>query len=127
MPSNENKHPEGETLLVTVADSIGSTLGAIAANAGAVSGALSDSSFLQTAEREGRKIVRKGKTVAKRIKKSASQNVKSNKLAKATRRGLRRAAIATKRTVRPIPVKKKVAGESGARSKQGYSFILAEG
>ena len=69
MPSNENKHPEGGTFLVTVADSIGSTLGAIAANAGAVSGALSDSSFLQTAEREGRKIVRKGKTCRKKNQK----------------------------------------------------------
>jgi hypothetical protein len=109
MPSNENKHPKDETLLVTVADSIGSTLGAIAAKASAVSDALSDSSFLQTAEREGKKIVRKGKTVATRIKKSASQNVKSNKLAKATRHGLRRAATAAKRAVRPVPVKKRVA------------------
>jgi len=68
MPSNANKHPKDETLLVTVADSIGSTLGAIAAEASAVSVSLADSSFLQTAEREGRKIVRKGKTVARRIK-----------------------------------------------------------
>jgi hypothetical protein len=109
MPSNENKQPKDETLLVSVADSIGSALGAIAAKAGAVSDALSDNSFLQTAEREGRKIVRKGKTVAKRIKKSASKNVKSNKLAKTTRHGLRRAATASKRAVRPVPVKKKIA------------------
>jgi len=45
MPSNANKHPKDETLLVTVADSIGSTLGAIAAKASAVSVSLSDSSF----------------------------------------------------------------------------------
>ena len=44
MPSNANKHPD-ETLVVTVADSIGSTLGAIAAKASAVSDSLSDSSF----------------------------------------------------------------------------------
>ena len=86
---------------------IGSTLGAIAAKASAVSDSLSDSSFLQTAKRE--KIVRKGKTVARGIKKPASKNVKSNKLAKATHRGLRHAATAAKRAVRPVPVKKKVA------------------
>jgi hypothetical protein len=109
MPSSENKHPKDETLLVTVADSIGSTLGAIAAKASAVSEALSDSSFLQTAEREGKKIVQKGKTVARRIKKSASNNVKSNKLAKITRHGLRSDTTAAKRAGRPVPVKKKVA------------------
>lgn len=108
MPSNEKTHPNDETLLHSVADSIGSTLGAIAAKASAVSDALPDSGFLQTAEREGRKMVRKGKTVARRIKKSASKNIRSNKLAKATRRGLRRAATAAKRAVRPVTVKKKV-------------------
>ncbi len=109
MSSHENKHPEDETLLGSMAESIGSTLGKIAATAGAVSDALSDSSFLQTAEREGKKIVRKGKTVVKKVKKSASQNVKSNKLAKPTRRGLRRATTIAKRAVRPVPPKKKVA------------------
>jgi len=64
---------------------------------------------LQTAKREDRKIVRKGKTVARGVKKPASKNVKSNKLAKATHRGLRHAATAAKRAVRPVPVKKKVA------------------
>lgn len=39
MPSNENKHAKDGTLLVTVAVSIGSTLGAIAAKASAVSDA----------------------------------------------------------------------------------------
>jgi hypothetical protein len=116
MSSNENKHPEGETL-GSVAESIGSALGKIAARASAVSDALSDSSLLQTAERERKKIVRKGKTVVKKIKKSASKKVRSNKLAKSTRRGLRRAATVAKRVVRPVPVKKKVAARRVRRKK----------
>ena len=105
MPANANKHPKDETFLVTVADSIGSTLGAIAAKASAVSVSLSDSSFFA----DGRTRRYEKERLLQGEPKSASKNVKSNKLINATHRGLRHAATPAKRPVRPVPVKKKVA------------------
>ena len=107
MSSNQHRHTKDEAFLVTVAESIGSTLGTIAAKASAVPDALSHTSFVQTAEREGEKFVRKSKTVARKLKKAASRNV-SNKFTAARRRKLR-GATAAKRVVRSVPVKKKAA------------------
>jgi hypothetical protein len=81
----------------------------IAAKARAVPDALSHSSFLKTAEREGKKFVRKGRAVARKINKTASQNVRISKFEKACRRSLRRATAAAKRVADPVPVRKKVA------------------
>jgi hypothetical protein len=99
----KKKQTKAEALLVTMAESIGSTLGTIAAKAKEVPDALSHSTVVKTAEREGKKVVRKSKTLAGKIKKTAAKNAKSSKLAKAGRRGLRRATAAAKR------VKSKVA------------------
>jgi hypothetical protein len=104
--STQHKHT---TLLVTAAESIGSTLGTIAAKASALPNAISRSSLVQTAENEGKKFVRKSKNVARKIEKTASQNVTSSKFAKASRRTLHRATTATKRMGRPVAVKKKAA------------------
>jgi hypothetical protein len=70
MSSNQHRHTKNEALLVTVAVSIASTLGTIAAKASAVPDALSHTSFVRTAEREGQKLVRKSKTVARKLRKS---------------------------------------------------------
>jgi hypothetical protein len=83
-----------------MAESIGSTLGTIAAKVSAVPDALSNSSFLQTAEREGKSFVREGKIVARKTKRSVSRGAK---------RGASRAKTAAKRVFRPTPVKKKTA------------------
>ncbi len=109
MSSNQHKqHTKDEGLLATVAESIGTTLGAIAAKASAVPDALSHASFVQTAEREGKKFARKSKAVARKLQKAASRNV-SNKFTAAGRRKLRRASTAAKRVVRTVSVKKKTA------------------
>jgi hypothetical protein len=105
--TTSSRHKD-EGPLVTVAESIGSTLGTIAAKASAVPDALSHTSFVQTAEREGKKFVRKSKTVARKLKKAASRNV-SNKFTATRRRKLRRATTAAKRAVRSVSVKKKAA------------------
>jgi hypothetical protein len=109
MSSNKYRHTKNEALLVTVAESIGSTLGTIAAKASAVPDALSHTSFVQTAEREGKKFVRKSKTVARKLRKAASKNV-SNKFTAARRRKLRGAATATKPVGRSVSRKTKAAG-----------------
>jgi hypothetical protein len=109
MSSHPHKHPKNETLLSSMAESIGTTLGAIAAKASAVPEVLSHSGFLHTAKQEGKKFVRKSKTVARKIKQSASRNRSTRGLARATRRGLRRATTGAKRVLRPVPLKKRVA------------------
>jgi hypothetical protein len=107
MSANQQRHTKDEALLVTVAESIGSTLGTIAAKASAVPDALSHTSFVQTAEREGKKFVRKSKTVARKIKRSVSQRVKGGKLVKPSRGSVRREGTPAKRLVRSISTKKK--------------------
>jgi hypothetical protein len=100
--SSENENDEN--LLSSVAESVGSTLGTIAAKASAVSDALSPTSLSQTAEREGKKFVRKSKTLARRIQKTASKTFKRKKQTTAT--ALRRTGPKGKRT-RPTVSKKK--------------------
>ena len=71
-------------LLVSVAESIGSTLGAIAAKADAAQKILSKQTVTRDVKREGRKLVRKGKRAASKLKKS--------KPVRAARRTVRKAA-----------------------------------
>ncbi len=108
---NQHRHTKDEALLVTVAESIGTTLGTIAAKASAMPDVLSHAGFVQTAEREGKKLVRKSKTVARKLQKAASRNV-SNKFTAAGRRKLRRASTAARRVARTVSVKKKTAGRT---------------
>jgi hypothetical protein len=116
MSSHKLKHTKDETLLASVAESIGSTLGTIAAKASAVPDALSHTTFLQAAEREGKKFVRRSRTLARKFKGSTSKSFMNSKLAKATRRGLRHAATAPKRLARPSSSKMKAA-RRGRRKK----------
>jgi hypothetical protein len=81
MASSQDK-TEDKSLLNSVAESIGSTLGAIAAKASAVPAAVSHSSLLRTVEREGKKLVGKSKTapnVPKRVKGRKSEKTTSSK------------------------------------------------
>jgi hypothetical protein len=101
MSSHENKPPEGETLLGSMAESIGSTLGKIAAKANALPEALLHNNFLQTVEGGAKRLLPKSKTAGRKITKSASKRAKSSKLVKATRRDVRKASTHAKRAVRP--------------------------
>ena len=107
MASQKHKHTQDGTILANVAQSIGSTLGTITAKARALPDALSHSSFVRTAEREGKKLVGGAKTVAKRAKKVTSKNVNSHKFKQASQRSLRHATVASKRAARPISARKK--------------------
>jgi hypothetical protein len=104
---HKHKHIQDETILANVAESIGSTLGTIAAKARALPDALSHSSFVRTAEREGKKFIGKGKTAARKAKKAVSKHAKSHKIKQASRRSLRHAIIAPKRAARSISARKK--------------------
>lgn len=103
MSSKQHRHSKDEALLVTAAESIGSTLGAIAAKASAVPEALAHTSFVQNAEREGKKFVRKSQAVARKLKKA------SNKFTTTRRRKGRVATTDAKRVLRSASVKKKAA------------------
>jgi hypothetical protein len=100
MKARRGKHSKDEAFLISVAESVGSTLGTIAAKADAAHKAVTRSSIVHTAEREGRKLVRGSKRLARKTRSIAARNLKSSKLAKATRRSLRSASSSAKRAVR---------------------------
>jgi hypothetical protein len=78
-------------LLVSMAESIGSTLGTIAAKAGAAQKAMSKSDVIGKLERGSKKLVRTGKSAGKK----AARNRKKNKTVRKARRTLR--PVTTKR------------------------------
>jgi hypothetical protein len=100
MKARRGKHSKDEGLLISVAESIGSTLGTIVAKADATQKAITGSSIAHAAEREGRKLVSKSKSLARKTRSTAARNLRSSKLAWATRRGLRSASSSAKRAVR---------------------------
>jgi hypothetical protein len=86
--SRTRKSPKNQALLISVAESIGSTLGAIAAKADAAQRAITGSDVVADVKRKTTKIVRKGNRAAARAKKS----VKTSKPARAMRRTIGKAA-----------------------------------
>jgi hypothetical protein len=100
MKARTGRHTKDEALLISMAESIGSTLGSIAAKADAAQKALSPSHIAETVHREGRKLVRKSKTVARRTRNKAATNLQTSKVAKVARRGARHAASSAKRVAR---------------------------
>jgi hypothetical protein len=115
MSSSQDK-PEEKSPLTSMAESIGGTLGAIAAKASAVPDAISHSSLLRTAEREGKKLVRKSKTAARKFTQNVSKRAKSRKSAQTTRHSSQKANKRAKRVVRRASSKKRV--ERRARRKK---------
>jgi hypothetical protein len=111
MSSPQHKHNK-ESLLTSVAESIGSTLGAIATKASGMPEAISHSNLLRTAEREGKKFVRKSQAVARKIGNTTSKNVKTKKLAKTARRKVHGAKAGDRQVARPSSAKKKIARRS---------------
>jgi hypothetical protein len=99
MKARTGKRTKDEALLINVAESIGSTLGTIAAKADAAQKALTRSSAAHIVEREGKKLMRKTKGVARKTKNAAARNLKRSKLA-STGRGLRRATSSARRAAR---------------------------
>jgi hypothetical protein len=85
--SRTHKSSKDQALLISVAESIGSTLGAIAAKADAAHKAITGSDVASRVKRETNKLVRKGNRAVSRAKKS----VKRSKPARAARRTIRKA------------------------------------
>jgi hypothetical protein len=100
MKARARRHTKDAALLTSLAESIGSALGTIAAKANAAQKVLTRSSAAHIVEREGKRLARRSKTVASKTRKAAAASLKRSKVAKATKRGLRRAASSTKRAAR---------------------------
>jgi hypothetical protein len=114
MPSPQHKHNK-EPLLNSVADFIGSTLGTIASKANEIQDDVSHSSLVRTATREGKSLVRRSRTVARKIGNSTPKKLKTRKLAKAARRKLLAAKTAARRVVRPSSTRKRHARSARAK------------
>jgi hypothetical protein len=100
MKARNGKSTKDGALLTSVAESIGSALGTFAAKAGAAQRALTHNSVVRGAEREAKKLARKSKRSARKTVSRAAASLKSSKVAKAGRRGLRRATATVKRAAR---------------------------
>lgn len=99
MKRGTSRHSKDTAILTTVAESIGTALGTIAAKANAAQKALVRSSAVHAFERNGKKIVRKTKRVARKTSRAGASLGKS-KAAKAARRGVRRATSSLRRAAR---------------------------
>ena len=88
-----NKSSKDQALLISVAESIGSTLGAIAAKADAAQKAITGSSIVSDVKRETKKLVHKSKRAAVTAKRSA----KRSKPARAARKTAKRVAGKSRR------------------------------
>jgi hypothetical protein len=115
MKAHTRKRDKDEALLISVAESIGSTLGALAAKANAAQKVLTRSRVAHAVEREGKKLIRKSKTVARKTRTTAAATLKRSKLRKATRSGLRRATSTAKQAARRDRVKARAARRARAR------------
>jgi len=94
MKAHARRHTKDAALLTSLAESIGSALGTIAAKANAAQKVLTRSSAAHIVEREGKRLARRTKTVVRRTRKAAAASLKSSKV------GLRRATSPTKRAAR---------------------------
>jgi hypothetical protein len=97
MKARNGKRIKNGAMLNSIAESIGSALGTIAAKADAAQRVLTRSSLLRGAEREAKKVARKGKRAARKTTNRAARTLARSKSAKAVRRGLRRTASSVKR------------------------------
>jgi hypothetical protein len=100
MKANKRRHAKDAALLTSLAESIGSAMGTIAAKVNAAQKVLARSSAVHVVEREGKRLARRSKRVIRKTGKAAAANLKRNKAAKAVRRGLRRAGSSVKRAAR---------------------------
>ena len=91
MKAGTSKRTKDSALLISVAESIGSTLGTLAAKANAAQKAFTRSGAAHSVKREAKKRMRKSKSVSRKTRSSAPIKLRKNKRARATRDGLRRA------------------------------------
>lgn len=113
MSSLQHKHNK-QSLLTSVAESIGSTLGTIASKASEMPEAISHSNLMRTAAREGKNFVRRSKTVARKIG-NPSKKAKTRKVAKPARRKVHGAKTGAKRVARALSAKRKIVRRGGRK------------
>lgn len=84
MKARTARQAKDEALLMSMAGSIGSTLGAIAGRAHAVQKALTGKRVLRRVKRDGRKLVKKSKSIgrktSRRLSRRATPSVKRSPL-----------------------------------------------
>jgi hypothetical protein len=126
--AHSHKHSRTEDLLVSLAESVGSTLGTIAAKAGAAQKALTHSDIASRLGREGNEIVRKtkkrvsgakrsrNKTSRRSAKRSVSRT--ANKVARKARATVRRTGIKVKGTAARAITKGRRAAGTQTRSRR---------
>ena len=78
MKAPTGRHTKDKTLLISMGESIGSTLGAIAGRAHAVKKALSGSRVSRTVKQEGRKLVKKVKSAGRKTSRRGSRRATSS-------------------------------------------------
>lgn len=81
-----HKSSKDQALLISVAESIGSTLGAIAAKADAAQKAITGSNIVSDVKRETKKLVRKSKRAAATAKGSANRSKAARAVHETTKR-----------------------------------------
>ena len=86
MKLRERTRKKGEAFLISVAESIGSTMGTIVGKASAAQKAVTQSPVARTVKREGKKLVGK----SKKAKTTMPADLKRRKPARAIGSGLRR-------------------------------------
>jgi hypothetical protein len=97
MKAHARRHTKDAALLTSLAESIGSAMGTIAAKVNAAQKVLARGSAAHVVEREGRRLARRSKRAVRKTGKAAAASLKKSKVAKAARRGLRRASSTVKR------------------------------
>jgi hypothetical protein len=100
MKAHTGSRAKDAALLTSLAESIGSALGTIAAKANAAQKAFSRIRAVHVVERVAKWLRRGSKRVVRKTRKAAAPSLKKSKVAKATRRGLRRASSSVKRAAR---------------------------
>ena len=76
MKARTSKRNKDSALLISVAESIGSTLGTLAAKANAAQKAITRSRAAHSVKREAKKLVHKSKSVTRKTRRSAHPKVK---------------------------------------------------
>jgi hypothetical protein len=92
-----HKLPKDQALLISVAESIGSTLGAIAAKADAAQKAITGSNIVSDVKRETKKLVHRSKRAAVPAKGSAKRSKPARTVRRAVRKTTKRAASKSRR------------------------------
>jgi hypothetical protein len=87
MKAHAAKHTKDEGRLISVAESIGSTMGMIVGRANAAQKGLTRRPVARIVKREGKKLVGKSKKAGRKTRNLTRVDVKRSKATRATRRG----------------------------------------